>query len=245
MSKIGTGEGAQAYGHGLYFADHPDVAMGYAPRDPKFEGRIMSAYKQAETRQLYPAMEVHEAYLLHKTPLEVEQMIKGMEGLSPAERAAVKQAHEYGKKQYQKQAGSLYKVDLPDEHIAKMLDWDKPLSQQPELVGALEKAGVFNGRKTMGPPDQQWESHIGPGGVYVNANDPAQRAYIAAQQHMGADKATVAFKQAGIPGIKYLDQGSRGAGDGTRNYVVFDDKLPKILERNGKSLAEQLADKLK
>ena len=24
--------------------------------------------------------------------------------------------------------GQLYKVDLPDEHIAKMLDWDKPLS---------------------------------------------------------------------------------------------------------------------
>jgi hypothetical protein len=29
MSKIGTGEGAQAYGHGLYFAESPDVARGY------------------------------------------------------------------------------------------------------------------------------------------------------------------------------------------------------------------------
>ena len=29
MSKIGTGEGAQAYGHGLYFADSPDVARSY------------------------------------------------------------------------------------------------------------------------------------------------------------------------------------------------------------------------
>ena len=38
----------------------------------------------------------------------------------------------------------------------------------------------------------------------------------------------------GIPGIKYLDAGSRGAGGfGTRNFVVFpgeEDKL-KILER--------------
>src|SRR5712691_10851818 len=30
MSKIGTGEGAQAYGHGLYFAESPGVAKQYA-----------------------------------------------------------------------------------------------------------------------------------------------------------------------------------------------------------------------
>jgi hypothetical protein len=30
MSKIGTGEGAQAYGHGLYFAESPEVAKNYA-----------------------------------------------------------------------------------------------------------------------------------------------------------------------------------------------------------------------
>ncbi len=29
MSKIGTGEGAQAYGHGLYFAEHEPVAQEY------------------------------------------------------------------------------------------------------------------------------------------------------------------------------------------------------------------------
>ena len=29
MSKIGTGEGAQAYGHGLYLAENPEVAKSY------------------------------------------------------------------------------------------------------------------------------------------------------------------------------------------------------------------------
>ncbi|WP_434127511.1 hypothetical protein, partial [Enterococcus faecium] len=32
LDKIGTGEGAQAYGHGLYFADAEDVARGYRDR---------------------------------------------------------------------------------------------------------------------------------------------------------------------------------------------------------------------
>ena len=39
------------------------------------------------------------------------------------------------------------------------------------------------------------------------------------------------LNQSGIPGIRYLDQGSRGAGDGSRNYVLFDDKPIEILRR--------------
>jgi hypothetical protein len=41
------------------------------------------------------------------------------------------------------------------------------------------------------------------------------------------------LREAGIPGIKYLDAGSRGAGDGTRNYVVFDDSLIDIIRKYG------------
>ena len=37
--------------------------------------------------------------------------------------------------------GNLYKLDIPDEDIPKYLDWDKPLSEQPESVrNALEEA---------------------------------------------------------------------------------------------------------
>jgi hypothetical protein len=41
------------------------------------------------------------------------------------------------------------------------------------------------------------------------------------------------LKQAGIPGIKYLDAGSRSAGDGSRNYVVFDPKIIEIVRKYG------------
>jgi hypothetical protein len=45
-----------------------------------------------------------------------------------------------------------------------------------------------------------------------------------------------ALRQAGIPGIKYLDEGLRSAGAGTRNFVVFpgEEKSMTILERNAK-----------
>ena len=45
-SKIGTGEGAQAYGHGLYLAEAPDVARTYSA-DRGYVGAAMAGKPQA------------------------------------------------------------------------------------------------------------------------------------------------------------------------------------------------------
>ena len=37
----------------------------------------------------------------------------------------------------------------------------------------------------------------------------------------------------GIPGLRYLDQGSRGAGQGTSNYVIFDPGIIEFLRKYG------------
>jgi hypothetical protein len=53
--------------------------------------------------------------------------------------------------------------------------------------------------------------------------------------HAGDDSAIAAqtLNQAGIPGIRYLDAGSRGAGDGSRNIVAFDPSIIEILRKYG------------
>jgi len=48
------------------------------------------------------------------------------------------------------------------------------------------------------------------------------------------------LRELGIPGIRYLDQGSRSAGTGSRNYVMFDDRFPEIVSRNNVSLSDLL-----
>ena len=52
----------------------------------------------------------------------------------------------------------------------------------------------------------------------------------------------------GITGIRYLDQGSRGVGKGSSNFVVFKPETVDIIERNGvstrKELLQQEFDKL-
>jgi hypothetical protein len=124
---------------------------------------------------------------------------------------------------------NLYKVDLPDEQIAKMLDWDKPLSEQSkEVQAAMDKAFQLHlGRIPQVNKDtftgaQAYEMLTG------GASGMQGYENIAAQ-------GSKALRQAGIPGIKYLDQGSRSTGKGTSNFVVFpgEEKSLTILERNG------------
>ena len=52
----------------------------------------------------------------------------------------------------------------------------------------------------------------------------------------GQAAASRQLREAGIPGIRYLDQGSRGAGKGTSNFVVFpgEESKVRIMEINGK-----------
>lgn len=187
MSKIGTGEGSQAFGHGLYFAENPKVAEQYATK--LLVGR--------------------------DTPI-----------------------------------GNMYKVDIPDEAIGKMLHLDEPLSRQPVQVqeGVRKAAGPYLDMVRPGPYGPSgntwtlWNTNTG----YPLYNGPLYKteaeAVAALQDPKGSliqsiledfthkDKVSLLLKEQGIPGVKFLDGMSREAGKGTHNYVLFDDQLPQIKE---------------
>ena len=71
MDQIGTGEGAQAYGHGLYFADEIDVAKGYQPRDRANEEWMLEQYKAAEEVGDQYMMDAWERAMMHDSPIEL------------------------------------------------------------------------------------------------------------------------------------------------------------------------------
>jgi hypothetical protein len=140
--------------------------------------------------------------------------------------------------------GNLYEVDLPDEHIAKMLDWDAPLSEQPESVRrALDSISErLYGRRAWAriKDDPQTGSNMTGGDLYkrlvVGQQSGVQRQSWPAPQ--GQQAASEMLNKAGIPGIKYWDGGSRAAGEGTRNYVVFDENIITITKRNGEPVTQ-------
>jgi hypothetical protein len=221
LSKVGTGEGAQAYGHGVYLAESPDVARQYA--GSLSAARATQPVGNVDLTQLYQSMpnDVPDNLLAARRDF---RELQGMGELSAADRRDYLQAVQnniVGGK-----GGNFYTVDLPDEHIAKMLDWDAPLSQQrPEVMAAVrdltdsvQGAGFFDEWLKAGGGDYRdlWGNVLG--------------------ERMDSSQISAELMNRGIPGIKYFDGGSRGngaptGGKGTRNFVIFDGDTAKILKR--------------
>ena len=263
-TKIGTGEGAQAYGYGHYVAEAPGVAKSYQPRSPEYEQKLLEKYNRAQARRDYPTMEILEDAMLHRTPDEIiQRFTNAEEGYTPAHAKAARDfVNWYGKNP--PEVGALYKVDLADEKIAQMLDWDKPLSQQPKALQDVAKAKDPNFASTephFVAPDGQvihWSelvdsvddlnnprmkaiaSKVYGGGEWVNYGDYmmgkttggdfyrslAAPSEWSQQASAGTGKtgfddveASAALREAGIPGVRYLDQGSRGA-TGTGKWML-------------------------
>ena len=138
-SKIGTGEGAQAYGHGLYVADAPDVARTYATPEATYQRASghMSPKEEFAFDLFSKGQSEDDVFSAMYRRYGKAQTDEEMDAIADAMKSAQAKAT----------SGSLYKVDLPDDKIAKMLDWDKPLSEQaPEVRKAIAPAGASTDR---------------------------------------------------------------------------------------------------
>ena len=146
-SKIGTGEGNQAYGHGLYFAENPAVSESYQKMisiGKQLDPLSKQAQKFVKENMIGGAdndaiLKAAAASKNQAARWDLEDVKRGI----PASRndyvSAMDEVQEFLRKNpIAPNDGSLYKVDLPDEQIAKMLDWDKPLSEQPDVMRALK-----------------------------------------------------------------------------------------------------------
>lgn len=216
MDHIGTGEGAQAYGHGLYFAGKPEVAQGYrAALTP-------DAFPDGDPRNGIAKILAAKGDDVG-LPL-IQKAYGGQLGDSLSD--AIEQARAANAKN-----GRLYEVELaPDD--ADLLDWDAPLSEQPEKIQQAYQQFLQT--------DLAKQADESLGGILAGRQgqyaDPRGQdfygAVFEAMPGMGVPAragVTEQLRRLGIPGIRYLDGGSRAAGDGSRNYVMFDDSLIKIL----------------
>jgi hypothetical protein len=248
-SKIGTGEGAQAYGHGLYLAENPGVARDYRNKlsqnittaDANFGDKTLhdaassfgtTGYPLAFAKKYFDLLKSGKTEAQAKAQI-LRQLQKRVEkALFPGDVKGAKEAIEFLKSGKAELSGSLYKVDLPDDQIAKMLDWDKPLGQQRGVMDALYDSGLAKGGWASGTSGER--RFIQP----AKADRTGAALLEDLKTLMGQTKAEEALRNAGIPGIRYLDGVSRGAGQGTSNFVVFpgNEGLLTILERNGQAL---------
>ena len=238
-SKIGTGEGAQAYGHGLYFAGSEGTADFYRRKlaedgdDPVRWARDYWA-AQAESGAFGSPQDAYDYLLSHIRSIRNAGPGSGYSpGLKRHYAAAEKwllSQDPYAVPGPIRQ-GHMYEVEIgyPEEAL---LDYDQKLTEQPgpvlDYARSLGYRGdMWKGEDLYGDLGRFTPEDIRPGWTSVlnTINDRATRPKVAAARLM----------EAGIPGIRYLDQGSRSAGEGTRNYVIFpgaEDRI-RILRKYG------------
>ena len=158
-SQIGTGEGAQAYGHGLYFAESEDVARGYKSSTNYADKKRQFLSELPEDADIDEVMDV-----LENTDTFSPQMRELVSALAeddwlgfdyPAQAitaATSKNIDNFDASPRLKKAvdsGSMYQVEIdasPDE----FLDWDLPLSEQS--AGVADKMDALY-RNTVKDPD--------------------------------------------------------------------------------------------
>jgi hypothetical protein len=242
--NIGTGEGAQAYGHGLYLAERRKTAESYrdalTKRDMEYEDWLADQYSNAEKNQDYGRMEMYERAMMHDLPKDFRELAKDTDYDEDYRELASQVADEleaFTKADGTKpNFGKMYEVDVdatPDE----LLDYDAPLQDQPKKIQNAFKE-IFKDSVASDPILAD---------IYKNVDDvdfsamglfdksQGSQAYAEfAQKVGGAANLSKMLQDKGVKGIKYADAQTRFSPKGkTHNFVIFDDKLIDITRKYG------------
>ena len=236
--KIGTGEGAQAFGHGLYVGEE-GTALGY--RKSVGRKRLIEIARdsydehdnpQAAEKALFSHPELSPSDKNLLTELKKEDYL-GFDYPHQAISAAMgKNAGNYDISPALKNAmnthGHIYhvRVNANPEHF---LDWDKPLSEQhPAIQRVAQTADISAAKgKTKGVLNAWREGR--DVGVEATGKD---LHHALSDYGENSPAAARALHAAGIPGIRYLDANSRGpTGNPTHNHVIFDPSIIDIKRR--------------
>lgn len=240
LDHVGSGEGVQAHGYGLYFSLDRQIAEGYRSRvtsyravadelsrvfagmDVKTREGMAKALSSAgdklspATRELLDALQ-EANWLGHENPMDavqaslVAQIGKGKQ--TPRIKSAVEGLRN--------EEGNVYKVEIPDDDV--MMHEDLPLSQQPEAVQKAVHA-LLTDEDVRTQPDMRREKNgiedVEPVSYAGKSLDEMTGKEILAAliaKYGSAKAASLALKEHGLKGYRY-----KGAIDG-ECAVVFDD----------------------
>ncbi len=253
LAHLGSGEGNQAYGWGLYFAASKEVAEWYRTVLSEQQGKHRTHVTYDGIAYEFSEGSEHEAQALiralvskghtFRDSLEALMELRKYPRLVEARKAFTRivdgDSTRYTEAEIAKEdkftkevilkprrilkilnemsidEGQLYKVDI-DVIEDGLLLWDVSFEEQPKVVQqALLALGYKPKAKTK----------------YLSLEEDGGSIYRDLTGTLGGQKeASLALKKNGVDGIKYLDGGSRQAGEGNYNYVVFDDAAVDIVE---------------
>ena len=259
LEYIDTGEGAQAFGHGLYFSNSKDIGDFYKnalTRSVDIDGKpYIRGNSIRNTELLDPdiADELGAANgdleLAIKNEEEYLQTLTGSQPSNTALDTATKETQKRieklkalrGRVTVNPTEGKTYKVAIqpkPEE----LLDYDLPLSEQPKILEKIENLAAVKklreeGVNAFSPDDIA--SFFELNQIEKFNGQEFLRFLEDAKTTSGKDVVSKELNNVGIKGIKYkagqLTPRKFKAADEkqSENYVIFDDKIIKVLEKYG------------
>lgn len=229
--KIGTGEGAQVYSIGHYLGEARGTGEEYR-KNLSNPDVVLKTGERISTPAVGSAEDVAKAWLEEAFTNKDKQPFDTAINKITRLRNSANNPKQFDDavdvlKQWKDEGatidegGYLYKVDLPDSAIAKMVEWETPLSEMDSKLASVIEP--LQKQLMSGPNPSLFKNARSVGDVIQYANATGLNPHES-------------LKAAGYPGIKYLDEQSRAAGKGTRNFVVFpgNEDLLKIKEINDK-----------
>jgi hypothetical protein len=278
LDKIGTGEGNQAFGYGLYFSDSEDIGKFYKnqilkTQNVEYKGKPIK-FNNPDDRDILDKELIVQGLVrdrilggkfnsqeaIDSVINQLEQTIENSYDLSqPFKNVIDKEGYnslvadlDYAKTlkadDFNYQEGKVYKVAIqpkPEE----LLDYDKPLSEQPKNVqdfyknfknselGKLANESL-NGEldRVTNPTGERIYGYVVEGAAgKIFGNNPSRELVQQVQKNKDDYKlVTEELLKANIKGLKFKSgQLSNIADSDATNFVIFDDKIINILEKYG------------
>lgn len=266
IGKIGTGEGVQAFGHGLYFAEAEEVGKVYKKAlgtIVKYDGKtIMKGDKgigSTGDRDLDDLI-MQDFGDMDKAIINAENQIDTAEKYGSAEQ------FQWWRENLEKLKGAKDKVEVENTGILyenklrvkpdELLDLDKRLNNQSKVIkkklsSVLDMKLSDLNPKMYDPPGtvgvdpdfpvtlrEMIDETIKDGGqVYETIGQMnGHEVRSALSAIVGPENTSKTLNSAGIKGNKYKDEFSRGTEGGTSNFVIFDDRVIDISKKYGISI---------
>lgn len=207
LSKIGTGEGRDAFGWGLYFASQQDVADFYRRNVAGFARNIPATMADEAMRRA--GGDRAEA---------LRTLTRKRDALPEAARGQTQAAIDWLRRDPNR--GQVYEVEVPDAD--QLLDWDASVDDQPEAV--REKLDAIMASEFVDPGTrEEWSYKKGAARSGMGFYRTLAMSNSAPDGLTGNEGASAILRQFGIPGLRYLDGDSRTGSEGTHNFVIWDE----------------------
>lgn len=249
LGEIGTGEGAQAHGWGLYFAGNREVSEAYknklSGRSITIDGELYMTIPSVKPNQVrigqnivedggiywaVNALEKNDSVEAAIAELKKKSQSK-LKGLSRNAKAAIEFLQN---KEINLNKGKLFEVEIPDNDV--LLDEQKPFEEQPEKVQKALKKLVSESNTATKHPDFAEQIFESTGkkiyGIVsgLAEGDAPKNANFDNIRRLGSEL----LNKYGIKGITY-----EGGRDG-RCFVVFDDKAISVIEKYNQQARESM-----